>query len=81
MISSIEWVANYGHRLLSIYNFDLKTGNWTYNCPSDLEFLMLRNTNRKLNDNKFLQALIFVTKTCENTSSNHNLTSRGEGQN
>ena len=63
VISSIEWVANSGHRLLSIYNIDSKTGNWTYNCPSDLEFLMLHNTNRKLNDKNFLQALILARKT------------------
>ena len=81
VISSIEWVANYGHRLLSIYNFDLKTGNWTYNYPSDLDVLMLHNNDRKLNNKQFLEALLLTRKDCENTSSNHDVTSRGDGQN
>ena len=50
MISSIEWVANYGHHLLPIYHFDLETGNWTFRCPSESELLVLHNIDRKFND-------------------------------
>ena len=48
VISSIEWVANHGHRLRSIYNFDLKTGNWTFRYPSESELLVLHNIDRKV---------------------------------
>ena len=50
VISSIEWVANYGHHLLPIYHFDLETGNWTFRCPSESELLVLHNIDRKFND-------------------------------
>jgi hypothetical protein len=30
ILSSIEFVATYGHRFLSLYSFDWVTGNWTF---------------------------------------------------
>ena len=32
VLSSINWVANYGHLFLGLYDFDWKTGNWTCVC-------------------------------------------------
>ena len=75
VISSIEWVANYGHHLLSAYLFDWRTGNWTYNCPPDLKYLILCSIDRKLNDRNFLQALKLTTMTLEDTLAKHVVTS------
>ena len=48
VISSIEWVSNYGHHFLPLYHFDLKTGNWTFRYPSESELLVLHNIDRKV---------------------------------
>ena len=74
VISSIEWVANYGHHLLSAYLFDWRTGNWTYNCPPDLKCLILSSIDRKLNDRNFLQALKLTRMTLEDTLAKHVVT-------
>ena len=61
VISSIEWVANYGYHLLPMYDFDWKTANWTCkDYPSDIDPFVLRNIiGGHLNNSKFLQRLLY----------------------
>ena len=35
ILESIEFIASYGYLFLSLYNFDIESGNWTYNNYKD----------------------------------------------
>ena len=77
VISSIEWVANYGHHLLPIYHFDLETGKCTFRCPSESELLVLLNIDRKLNDHDSFNR----ANSLERDVMKHVVTLKGRGQN